>query len=245
MRASCCTKLDGTWVPVAANVPDSSCRSLNCGSRLADHRKRIPNRIVDRTSQVVDCGELRLDEAVVPCALDIIGLEGPNAGRRMFAPSSSSMAIGSASATTSSSNNARAPMRPVEGQLAAVDHLRALARQRGGRMIARDLRTARCSTRRTAIATSAIATSAIATSAHCGGRAGGPMPDVALCRNAGDDGFHQAAAHRHDQWRQPANSRPIAARFFSMLSRETAEAPETATGAAARAHTGARRQRCR
>jgi uncharacterized protein (TIGR03067 family) len=84
MRASCCTKLDGTWVPVAANVS---------GQQLPVTQLRVAlliiesdtYRIVDRTSQVVDCGELRLDEAVVPCALDIIGLEGPNAGRRMCA----------------------------------------------------------------------------------------------------------------------------------------------------------------
>jgi uncharacterized protein (TIGR03067 family) len=84
MRASCCTKLDGTWVPLAANVS---------GQQLPVTQLRVARliiesdtyRIVDRSSRVVDCGELRLDEAAVPCALDIIGLEGPNAGKRMRA----------------------------------------------------------------------------------------------------------------------------------------------------------------
>ena len=84
MRASCCTNLDGTWVPVAANVS---------GQQLPVTQLRVARlsiegdtyRIVDRSSKVVDCGELRLDEAVMPCALDIIGLEGPNAGKRMRA----------------------------------------------------------------------------------------------------------------------------------------------------------------
>jgi uncharacterized protein (TIGR03067 family) len=84
MRASCGLKLDGTWVPVSANVS---------GQQLAVAQLRVAQlviqsatyRIIDRCAQVVDCGELRLDEAVVPCALDIIGLEGPNAGKRMRA----------------------------------------------------------------------------------------------------------------------------------------------------------------
>jgi uncharacterized protein (TIGR03067 family) len=84
MRASCRPKLDGTWVPVSANVS---------GQQLAVAQLRVAQfiiqsetyRIVDRCAQVVDCGELRIDEAAVPCALDIIGLEGPNAGKRMRA----------------------------------------------------------------------------------------------------------------------------------------------------------------
>ena len=84
MRASRCLNLDGTWVPIAANVS---------GQRLSVAQLRVAQliiesetyRIVDRRAQVVDCGELKLDEAAVPCALDIIGLAGPNAGKRMRA----------------------------------------------------------------------------------------------------------------------------------------------------------------
>ncbi len=84
MRASGGLRLDGTWVPVSANVS---------GQRLAVAELRVARlvieratwRILDRCAQVVDCGELRLDEAAVPCALDLIGLEGPSAGRRMCA----------------------------------------------------------------------------------------------------------------------------------------------------------------
>ena len=84
MRSPRCPNLDGTWVPVAAEVS---------GRRLPVAELRVARfviesqtyRIVDRGSNVVDCGELRLDEAAVPCALDIIGIEGPNAGKRMRA----------------------------------------------------------------------------------------------------------------------------------------------------------------
>jgi uncharacterized protein (TIGR03067 family) len=84
MRASCGPKLDGTWVPVSASVS---------GQRLVVAELRVAQlviesetwRILDRRAQVVDCGQLRLDEAAVPCALDLIALEGPSAGKRMCA----------------------------------------------------------------------------------------------------------------------------------------------------------------
>jgi len=84
MRAMCCLNLDGTWVPVAAEV---SGRQLPVGQlRVAQLViERDSYRIVDRGANVVDRGELRLDEAAVPCGLDIIGLEGPHAGKRMRA----------------------------------------------------------------------------------------------------------------------------------------------------------------
>jgi uncharacterized protein (TIGR03067 family) len=84
MRSPCCPNLDGTWVPVSAEV---SGRELPV-AELRVARFVIESetyRIVDRRSHVVDCGELRLDGAAVPCALDIIGVEGPNAGKRMHA----------------------------------------------------------------------------------------------------------------------------------------------------------------
>jgi len=84
MRAACCLKLDGTWVPVAANV---SGRQLNVAQlRVAQLVIESETyRIVDRSDITVDCGELHLDEAAVPWALDLIGIEGPHAGKRMCA----------------------------------------------------------------------------------------------------------------------------------------------------------------
>jgi uncharacterized protein (TIGR03067 family) len=80
MRAPCCLDLDGTWVPIAAEVS---------GHQLVVAELRVARfviesetyQILDRGSNVVDCGELRFNAAAGPSALDIIGLEGPNAGR--------------------------------------------------------------------------------------------------------------------------------------------------------------------
>jgi uncharacterized protein (TIGR03067 family) len=84
MRAPCCLDLDGTWVPVAADV---SGRRLPVGQlRVARFVIQSESyRIVDASSHVLDRGQLELNQASVPCALDIIGVEGPNAGRRMLA----------------------------------------------------------------------------------------------------------------------------------------------------------------
>ncbi len=41
--------------------------------------------IIDRTNQVVDSGEYLVDDAVSPQSIDIVGREGPNAGRTMLA----------------------------------------------------------------------------------------------------------------------------------------------------------------
>jgi uncharacterized protein (TIGR03067 family) len=43
------------------------------------------SRRANARAATLDCGELRLDERAVPCALDLIGIEGPYAGRRMCA----------------------------------------------------------------------------------------------------------------------------------------------------------------
>jgi uncharacterized protein (TIGR03067 family) len=77
-------QLDGTWLPVAANVS---------GQVLAIAQLRVSRliiesatyRILDHRAHVVDCGALELDEAAMPCALDLIGLEGPHAGKCMRA----------------------------------------------------------------------------------------------------------------------------------------------------------------
>lgn len=41
--------------------------------------------IIDRTNHVVDSGDYLVDDAVSPQAIDIVGREGPNAGRTMLA----------------------------------------------------------------------------------------------------------------------------------------------------------------
>ena len=41
--------------------------------------------IVDRTNHVVDRGDYLVDDASFPQTLDIVGREGPNAGRTMLA----------------------------------------------------------------------------------------------------------------------------------------------------------------
>jgi uncharacterized protein (TIGR03067 family) len=78
------TELDGTWVPVAADV---SGRALDVAelrvSRLIILHETY--HIVDRSDQVVDSGELLLGAPSLPRTLDIIGVEGPNAGKRMLA----------------------------------------------------------------------------------------------------------------------------------------------------------------
>ncbi len=41
--------------------------------------------IIDRTNQIVDSGEYLVDDGASPRAMDIVGREGPNAGRTMLA----------------------------------------------------------------------------------------------------------------------------------------------------------------
>jgi uncharacterized protein (TIGR03067 family) len=84
MRCAVAATLTGSWLPVAADV---SGRQLVVAqlrvARLVIERDRY--QIVDRDGQVVDSGELQLDEAAFPCALDIVGLHGPHAGKRLLA----------------------------------------------------------------------------------------------------------------------------------------------------------------
>jgi uncharacterized protein (TIGR03067 family) len=76
--------LDGVWVPVAADVS---------GSGLVVAELRVARfiiegghyHIVDRRQQIVDRGALHWDAAACPCTLDLIGEEGPYAGKRMLA----------------------------------------------------------------------------------------------------------------------------------------------------------------
>jgi uncharacterized protein (TIGR03067 family) len=84
MRCTTAATLAGTWVPVAADVS---------GRQLVVQELRVARfvierdsyRIIDHADQVVDSGELRLDEAAFPLALDLVGRHGPHAGKRLLA----------------------------------------------------------------------------------------------------------------------------------------------------------------
>ena len=41
--------------------------------------------IIDRSNHIVDSGDYLVDEAAIPQTIDIVGREGPNAGRTMLA----------------------------------------------------------------------------------------------------------------------------------------------------------------
>jgi uncharacterized protein (TIGR03067 family) len=84
MRCSTAETLTGTWVPVAAEVSGRQLvvKELRVARFIIE---RDSYQIVDHSDQVVDSGELRLDEAADPCALDIVGSHGPHAGKRMLA----------------------------------------------------------------------------------------------------------------------------------------------------------------
>ena len=76
--------LEGAWVPVEATVG---------GHALMVAELRVKYlvlesggySIIDRTNQVVDSGEYLVDDAASPQTIDIVGREGPNAGRTMLA----------------------------------------------------------------------------------------------------------------------------------------------------------------
>ena len=77
-------RLDGAWLPVAAYI---------AGEVLPVAELRIARllikggayQILDNQQRVVDCGEMRPDPGALPCTVDIIGLEGPHAGRTLLA----------------------------------------------------------------------------------------------------------------------------------------------------------------
>jgi uncharacterized protein (TIGR03067 family) len=76
--------LPGAWVPVAANVS---------GKELLVAELRVKYlvfdghdySIIDRSNQIVDRGEYLVNENATPQTLDIVGRDGPNAGRSMLA----------------------------------------------------------------------------------------------------------------------------------------------------------------
>ena len=76
--------LDGAWLPVAAYV---------AGAVLPVEELRIARlileygsyRILDHAQRVVDRGEMLLDMRAIPRAMNLVGIEGPNAGRTLLA----------------------------------------------------------------------------------------------------------------------------------------------------------------
>lgn len=84
IRSSGAFDLNGSWVPVAADI---SGRALDVAEmRVARFIIEYASyRIVDRDERTVDEGELRLDETAMPCALDLVGIDGPHAGRCLYA----------------------------------------------------------------------------------------------------------------------------------------------------------------
>jgi len=76
--------LEGNWAPVAAEVsgqilPITELRV----ARLSFDAERYS--IIDHAGQVVDAGYWQLGTEAIPRSLDLLGSEGPNAGRRVLA----------------------------------------------------------------------------------------------------------------------------------------------------------------
>lgn len=76
--------LEGNWIPLAADI---SGRELDVATlRVARFIVEAGcYRILDRQQQVADAGELHVDTAHFPHAVDLIGVEGPAAGKRIQA----------------------------------------------------------------------------------------------------------------------------------------------------------------
>ena len=76
--------LEGTWVPVAADV---------AGKPLFVSELRVKYfvlqsgaySIIDRTNHVVDSGSYYVNAAADPATLDIVGRDGPGAGKTLLA----------------------------------------------------------------------------------------------------------------------------------------------------------------
>ena len=76
--------LEGAWVPIAASVS---------GKELLVAELRVKYlvldghdyNIVDRSNQIVDRGEYLVNDSSRPSTIDIVGRDGPNAGRSLLA----------------------------------------------------------------------------------------------------------------------------------------------------------------
>jgi uncharacterized protein (TIGR03067 family) len=79
-----CDQLEGVWLPRAANIS---------GKVLAPERLRVARlvigalvyRILDHVDHVVDSGQWQRNHAVASNGLDLIGVTGPHAGKRIEA----------------------------------------------------------------------------------------------------------------------------------------------------------------
>ena len=80
MGLAAAPELDGEWTPVAANVSghELDVATLRVARLLIE---RSTYDIIDRDAKRVDRGTL--EPAGVPAALDLVGTDGPAAGRRL------------------------------------------------------------------------------------------------------------------------------------------------------------------
>jgi uncharacterized protein (TIGR03067 family) len=84
MNADSPCGLEGAWVPIAANVS---------GKELVVAELRVKYlvldghdySIIDHSNQIVDRGEYLVNDSATPRTIDIVGRDGPNAGRSMLA----------------------------------------------------------------------------------------------------------------------------------------------------------------
>jgi len=76
--------LEGSWLPVAAFVSD---REVPVGElRVARLDLRAGHyEIRDDSGEVVDSGDYRVDADVLPRVMDMVGVDGPYAGRKLEA----------------------------------------------------------------------------------------------------------------------------------------------------------------
>ncbi len=84
MNADSPCRLEGAWVPIAASIS---------GKELIVAELRVKYlvldghdySIIDRSNQIVDRGEYLVNDSATPRTIDIVGRDGPNAGRSMLA----------------------------------------------------------------------------------------------------------------------------------------------------------------
>jgi uncharacterized protein (TIGR03067 family) len=76
--------LEGAWVPVEAQVAgqDIVVGELRVKYLVFDSGGYS---IIDRTNHIVDSGEYVVNDSASPQTMDIVGRDGPNAGRTMLA----------------------------------------------------------------------------------------------------------------------------------------------------------------
>ncbi len=76
--------LDGTWVPVAADVAG---KPLFVGELRVKYLvlESGAYSIIDRSNHVVDRGSYLVNATARPATLDIVGCDGPGAGRTLLA----------------------------------------------------------------------------------------------------------------------------------------------------------------